>query len=177
MTSKTRNVRRGAGGGFYSESASCLVQRPSCGARHEGRWAKNPNVVTVHPTAMVTAAAERMATENVGALVVVEHHKPVGIVTDRDLVVRTLAKRLPPHQTEVGAVMTPNPICVTEDAPLESAIEYIKFHRIRRLVVLNKAQEVGGIITLDDILELLAEERQALEAVTGVMRVMRHERL
>ena len=135
------------------------------------------HVVTVHPAATVEAAANRMAMENVGALVVVEDHKPVGIVTDRDLVVRALAKRLPPHQTEVRTVMTPQPICVTEDAPLEDAMERIKFYRIRRLVVLNKVQEVVGIITLDDILELLAEERQALEAVTGVMRAMRHERL
>ena len=135
------------------------------------------NVVTIHPTAPVTMAAERMAMENVGALVVTENRKPLGIVTDRDLVVRTLAKHLPPHLTEVRAVMTPNPICVTEDAPLESAMEYIKFHRIRRLIVLNKALEVEGIFTLDDLLELVAEERQALEAVTGIMRVMRHERL
>jgi CBS domain-containing protein len=135
------------------------------------------NVVTIHPTATVTMAAERMAMKNVGALVVTENHKPLGIITDRDLVIRTLAKRLPPHLTEVRAVMTANPICVTEDAPLASAMEYIKFHRIRRLIVLSKAQEVVGIFTLDDLLELLAEERQALEAVTGVMRGMRHERL
>ena len=80
-------------------------------------------------------------------------------------------------EATVRVVMTPNPICVTEDAPLESAMKHIKFHRIRRLIVLNKAQEVGGIFTLDDLLDLVAEERQALEAVTGIMRVMRHERL
>jgi CBS domain-containing protein len=125
----------------------------------------------------VTLAAERMEMQNVGALVVTENRTPLGIVTDRDLVAWALAKRLPSHLTEVRAVMTPNPICVTEDAPLESAMEYIKFHRIRRLIVLNKALEVEGIFTLDDLLDLVAEERQALEAITGVMRAMRHERL
>jgi predicted transcriptional regulator len=66
---------------------------------------------------------------------------------------------------------------VTEDTSLESAMADLKFYRIRRLIILNKAQEVVGIFTLDDLLELVAEERQALEAVTEVMRVVRHERL
>ena len=134
------------------------------------------HVVTVHPAASVQDAAERMAQRNVGALIVVDEHKPVGIVTDRDLVVRVLAKRCSP-QTEVGSVMTPEPICIAEDAPLEGATDRMKFHRVRRLVVLDSDQKVVGIITLDDILELLAEERQALAAVTSVMRAVRQETL
>jgi len=135
------------------------------------------NVVTVPPTITVEAAAACMATEKVGALVVVEDRKPVGIVTDRDLVVRAVAKHLSPHQTAVHAVMTPRPICVTEDTPLEGAMECMKFYRLRRLVVLNEAQEVVGVMTLDDLLALLAEERQALAAITEVMGATRHERL
>lgn len=134
-------------------------------------------VVTVHPAALVRTAAERMAAENVGALVVLEGHKPVGILTDRDVVVRAIAKGYAPDVTEVRAVMTPNPICIDADAPLEGAMERMQFHRVRRLVVVNHAQEVVGIITLDDILELLAEERQALDAVVGVMRSVRREQL
>lgn len=134
-------------------------------------------VMTVHQNAMVRTAAKRMAAENVGALVVIEGHKPVGILTDRDVVVRVIAQEYAPETTEVRAVMTPNPICITEDAPLEGAIERMQFHHIRRLVVVNHAQEVVGIIALDDILELLAEERQALNAVVGVMRSVRREQL
>lgn len=134
-------------------------------------------VVTVCPDATVEAAAERMALENVGALVVVEDLKPIGIVTDRDLVVRALAKQCPPNSTEVRTVMTPNPVCITEKAPLKGATDRMKAHRLRRLVVLNDAQEVVGIIALDDILELFAEERQALDAVTTVMNAVRHEKL
>ncbi len=51
-----------------------------------------------------------------------EDTKPVGIVTDRDLVVRAFVK-LPTHLTEVRTVMTPNPICITENAPLEGSID------------------------------------------------------
>lgn len=133
------------------------------------------NVITITPATTVAGAAERMATENVGALVVVMERQPVGIVTDRDLVIRSLAKHLDAAHTEVRQVMTPNPVCVTEQAPLSGAIDRMKSHHIRRLIVLNERQEVVGIIALDDILELFAEERQALDAVTSVMRTLRHE--
>jgi Mg/Co/Ni transporter MgtE len=53
----------------------------------------------------------------------------------------------------------------------------MKSYRLRRLIVVNKAQEVVGMMALDDILELLAEERQALESVASVMRSVRHEPL
>jgi CBS domain containing-hemolysin-like protein len=73
--------------------------------------------------------------------------------------------------------MTPKPICIAENAPLEVAIADMNSDRIRRLVVVNETQEVVGIISLDDILELLAEERQALEAVMSVMRAARREKV
>lgn len=135
------------------------------------------HVVTVSPTTTVEEAAGRMAEANVGALIVVEGGKPVGIVTDRDLVVRAIAERQPPAQTAVSTVMTSTPVCITETAPLEGAAERMKTHKLRRLVVLNAAQEVVGIITLDDLLTLLSEERQTLDAVIGVMSAVRHEAL
>jgi CBS domain-containing protein len=132
-------------------------------------------VVTVTPTTLVRVAAEHMAAKKVGALVVLDDGKPVGILTDRDLVVRAIARGYPPDLTEVRAVMTPNPICIAADAPLAGALERMQFYHIRRLVVVNDAQETVGIISLDDILELLAEERQTLAAVGEVMRAVRSE--
>jgi CBS domain-containing protein len=134
-------------------------------------------VVTIDPSATVSTAATRMATENVGALVVVDDRKPVGIVTDRDLVLRVLAKNRLAAETEVRTVMTPNPVCVNADAPLEGAISRMKSNRFRRLVVVNDQQEVVGIVALDDIIELVAEARRALEGITDVMQAVRHEPL
>ena len=99
------------------------------------------------------------------------------IVTDRDLVQRVPAKGRPAEETEVLTVMTPDPVCINADAPLEGAISRMKSNRFRRLIVVNHQQEVVGILALDDILELVAEERQALEGVTEVMRAVRHEPL
>lgn len=141
-----------------------------------GRFAVR-QVITVCPGETVETAAQRMREHDIGALVVVEGRRPVGIVTDRDLVIRALAQGAPAKLTEVRAVMTPHPICIGESVPLEGALADMKCHRIRRVVVVNAAQEVVGIIALDDILELLAEEHQALDAVMGVMRVARRERL
>jgi CBS domain-containing protein len=134
-------------------------------------------VVTIHPSATVATAATRMGTENVGALVVVEDRKPVGIVTDRDLVLRVLAKDRLAAETEVRTVMTPNPVCINADTPLEGVISRMKTHRFRRLIVVNDQQEVVGIVSLDDIIELVAEVRRALEGITDVMHAVRHEPL
>lgn len=134
-------------------------------------------VVTIHPSATVATAATRMATENVGALVVVDDRKPVGIVTDRDLVLRVLAKDRLATETEVRTVMTPDPICINADASLEGAISRMKTNRFRRLVVVNDQQEVVGIVALDDIIELVAEAQRALEGITDVMQAVRHEPL
>ncbi len=135
------------------------------------------NVVTIRPDETVETAAQRMAEHNVGSLVVLDAHKPIGIVTDRDLVVRAVAKGLQADHTPVQQVMTPQPVCVPENAPLDSAVERMKSHRVRRLIVLDESNAVVGIMTLDDVLELLAEEREAFQAVTSVMRTLRHERL
>ena len=135
------------------------------------------HVASVQPSDTVYTAARRMAEENVGALVVIgDRNRPMGIVTDRDIVVRALAKGLPVIQTEVRAVMTPKPVCIGDEAELSGALEMMKFHRLRRLIVVNRAQEVVGVISLDDIFSLIAEERQALEAVTETMRATRYKR-
>ncbi len=136
------------------------------------------NVVTVSQSDTVQTAAERMAQENVGTLVVVDDgNKPVGIATDRDLVIRVLAKRLPAQTIGIYTVMTPKPVCITEETSLESAIRQMRFHKIRRLVVVNAAQEVAGILALDDIVETLTEEQEILKTMTDVMGSVRHEKL
>ncbi len=132
------------------------------------------DVVTIEPTESVRTAASRMAEQEVGSLIVVEKNRPVGIVTDRDLVIRVLATGISPEQTPITSVMTPDPICISEHASLEGAIARIRSHQIRRLVVINETQELVGIFTLDDLLELLAEEREALEAVTSAIKHSRH---
>jgi CBS domain-containing protein len=119
-------------------------------------------VVTARPEETIHTAAKRMAHYSVGTLVVVEERRPVGILTDRDLVVRVLAQEKSPTRLTVGTVMSGNLVCVQEETPLEDALRLMRGHRIRRLVVVSPTQELVGLFALDDMLELLGEEQQVI---------------
>ena len=107
----------------------------------------------------VWCAAERMHQRSVGTLVVVDEiQRPVGIVTDRDLLVRVLAERREPNETLVGQVMT-RPVATTlEDTPIEMALERMAGGGFRRMPVVDHDGKLVGLITLDDILLLLGQE-------------------
>jgi len=107
----------------------------------------------------VQQAAERMHERSVGTLVVVDaKQQPVGIVTDRDLVVRAVAEGYDPHFTTVGSVMTPEPETALEDTPIEHALERMERGGFRRMPVVDHADRLVGLVTLDDILMLFADE-------------------
>jgi CBS domain-containing protein len=104
-------------------------------------------------------AAQRMGTRDVGTLIVLNPAKaPVGIITDRDLVVRVLAAQKDPHVTRVGEVMTRDPKTVQEDCPIETALGLMRAGSFRRLPVVDHHGQLVGILSLDDVLSLLAEE-------------------
>ena len=107
----------------------------------------------------VWQAAERMHQRAVGTLVVIDGDKnPIGIVTDRDLVERVLAKGLDANTTTIDQVMTQPPETVSEDHPIEHAIAVMRRERCRRLPVVNEQGQLVGLLSLDDVLQLLAEE-------------------
>jgi CBS domain-containing protein len=107
----------------------------------------------------VQVAASRMNTRNVGSLVVIDEQKsPVGIVTDRDLAIRVVAKGLDPNTTTLESVMSVLPDSVSEDASIESAIAAMRRGPYRRLPVVDDQNRLIGLISLDDILDLLSEE-------------------
>jgi len=130
-------------------------------------------VVTAHPEDTVQAVAKRMAQYDVGSLIVVEANTPVGIITDRDLVVRVMAQDQTSPALAVRAVMTGHPVCVSEHMALEEAIALMRGYQIRRLVLVNDAKKLVGLLSLDDLLLRLGEEQHA---VAGLMRVARHRR-
>ena len=104
-------------------------------------------------------AASRMNTRNVGTLVVCDSDgRPTGILTDRDLTIRVVAKGLDPNSTTVESVMSPGPACVQEDAVIETAITLMRRGSHRRLGVVDENQKLVGLLSLDDILDLLSEE-------------------
>jgi len=107
----------------------------------------------------VQAAAERMHQHTVGALLVLdEFKKPVGILTDRDIAVRVVAAGKDGYTTTVREAMTPQPKTVSEDAPIEWAVSLMRAGGFRRAPVVDQGGALVGLVSLDDILMLLAEE-------------------
>lgn len=132
-------------------------------------------VVVVGRDDSVLAAAQLMRSSHVGDVLVVEQRDgkrvPVGIVTDRDVVVEIVATELVPAAITVGDIMAPELAAVKESCGLFEAIQYMRAKGARRLVVIADADDsLVGIVTLDDLLGLLGEE------LTGLARVIERER-
>jgi CBS domain-containing protein len=112
------------------------------------------------------AGAVRMADKGVGSLVVVdEDGRPIGMVTDRDVAVRLVAKGLDADETPIGGIMSIPVHSVEEETPIESALGAMAGAGVRRSVVLDAEGKLVGILALDDVLELLVEETKAVGAL------------
>lgn len=106
--------------------------------------------VAVGPERTVRETAQVMESAGVGSLAVVDHDRLVGIVTDRDLVRRVLAKNLP-SDARVDAVMTAPVVTLDADAQLETAYATFRQNGIRRIPVVQAGRFVGMLV-LDDLL-------------------------
>lgn len=120
------------------------------------------------PDEPVAAAARRMGEQAVGSLVVLDDdRRPAGVVTDRDLVLRVLAAGRDPCTTTVAEVMTRRPRVLSEETPIEQALSLMRGLAVRRVPVVGADGRLVGLVTLDDVLSLLAEELAAAgEVVT-----------
>lgn len=124
-------------------------------------------VVMCSRTASVESAAELMRNHHVGAIVVVDEradgsHVPIGMLTDRDITVGVVAKRLPPDEITVGEAMVPELVTARESDGVAEALAQMRAHGVRRMPIIDAAGRLVGIVTSDDLLDLLAEEMTAL---------------
>lgn len=118
------------------------------------------------PSESVFQAAERMHQRTVGALVVLNaDRRPIGIVTDRDLVTRVIAGCKDAFTETLESVMTRDPHLVTQDTSIEDALSLMRSAAVRRLPVVDQEGKLVGIVTLDDILLLLCEETASIREV------------
>ena len=125
--------------------------------------------VTADPETSVTDLAATMAEENVGSIVITDDQTPIGIVTDRDLTVRILGNAADPTEQTAEDVMTTE-LCTAEPgAGFYEAATLMAEHGIRRLPVCE-GDTLVGIITADDITELLADEQQHLGDILRAQR-------
>jgi len=109
------------------------------------------DVKAMRPEDTLQEAAERMRQLDVGPLPVCEDDRLVGMLTDRDITVRSAAAGRDPSQARVRDAMTPGVVTVYEDQDVQEAGELMQQHQIRRLVVLNRADRLTGIVSLGDL--------------------------
>lgn len=127
------------------------------------------NVVQAAPETGVPELARRMREENVGSVVITDGDAPAGIVTDRDLVTRVLADESDPSEQTAEDLMSTDLRTVGPDAGFYEAAEAMSESGVRRLPV-STDDELVGIITADDLTELLADEQQKLASVIQAQR-------
>jgi CBS domain-containing protein len=124
------------------------------------------NVATVSPNQTVQEAAQLMSQKNVGALPVVENGQMKGIVTDRDITLRTTAKGLN-ASTPVSQVMSTSLVTGTSNMSIQEAANVMSQHQIRRLPIVENNQ-LRGIVALGDIATNHASDEAAEQALTNI---------
>ncbi len=130
------------------------------------RDAMTVDVLTVGPRTSVAKAAKLMSENGVGSLIVVQKNEPVGILTERDLLMKVVSRDIKPSKIRVGKIMS-EPIITTEpDADVVDAARIMIRNKIRRLPVVERGK-LTGILTASDItavspelIEVLPEHRE-----------------
>lgn len=122
-------------------------------------------VVTASPDTTAEVLVELMADRDVGSVVVVRNDRPVGVVTDRDLLLDVFAESADPTAVTAGDVMSVPPVTVDTGEDVAAASTLMRRHEVRRLPVVDEDAEVTGIVTFDDVLRLVGAEVDNLASV------------
>lgn len=115
-------------------------------------------VVTVSPRSNIVDACHVMAQDNIGCIVAQEDGKLCGMLTDRDIALKVAGQRKDSYQTKVGEVMTPDPVCISVNKNLHDLTTLMHAHHVRRVPIIDGADKVLGIVTLDDLIAMLGNE-------------------
>lgn len=126
----------------------------------------NRDVVVIEKTASVTEAAALMREKHVGSVVVVDGkegaRRPVGMLTDRDIVIEFVSQGVSPDEVEAGDAVGPKLVTISEDTALYETIELMLKNGVRRVPVVDADGLLVGLFASDDALELLSEQLQHL---------------
>jgi CBS domain-containing protein len=139
----------------------------------------NRDVYTADVREGIEIVARRMDDRNVGTLVVIDASRhPIGIVTDRDLALRVLGEARDPAKTLVGDVMSSHPRMIEDSMPVEDALRTMRRLGVRRLPVVDASKKLVGMVSVDDVITLLARELGDLgeivdEAAPGIRTAMK----
>jgi len=131
------------------------------------------DVSWVDPAAKVADIAKIMRDKDIGAVPVVQAGKVLGIITDRDIVLRVIASNKDVNQMTAEQCMTVDPICIDGTQDIDTVAEVMAEYQVKRLPVLNKGQIIG-VIALGDLAIENIHINEAGEALNGISRGISH---
>ena len=127
-----------------------------------------PNAECVSPDSTLHKAAERMKALDVGSLPVSEGGRLVGMLTDRDITVRSVADGQDPRKQQVREIMTPEVTSCFVDQEVTEVAKLMQDKQIRRLPVLDRDQRLAGIVSLGDLAVEAGDERLMGQVLEGI---------
>jgi len=122
--------------------------------------AESQKVVTLSPSATVAEAAEKMASNKIGSIVVTNNGQILGIFTERDLLNRVVAKRLDVNKMQIQEVMSKQVETISVHETVQSCFSKMEKTKCRHLPIVDDAKHVVGMVTMRNILESLVKEIQ-----------------
>ena len=124
---------------------------------------KGTRVWSIGPEASVYEALALMAEKGIGALVVMDGNRPVGLFSERDYARNVILKGRSSRETPIREIMSSPVLCVTPDQPLEEAMALMTEHRVRHLPVIRDDQVLGMVSIGDLIKSIISEQKFIIE--------------
>lgn len=138
----------------------------------------NRNVIVADKNTSVLTAAKLMRQHHVGTIIIIADinnvKKPVGIISDRDLVIKIMARDVSYEKLSVYDVMSRDLICVKNDEEVMEVVRMMCMEGVRRVPVINNEGQLIGILSMDDLFEMLADELSNLAVL--ICRQQKHEK-
>jgi CBS domain-containing protein len=135
---------------------------------------KSP-VHSISTSAMVSEAAQRMGKYNVGILPVLDYDGVVGVLTDRDVVIRAIAEGKDPKMTPVKEIISTGIFICAEDSDIQAAAQLMKNKQVRRLLVLGDDNSVVGVLSLSDLALKTNDEHLVYIVLRGICEPVKVE--
>lgn len=120
---------------------------------------KEPQIYHIHPEASVYEAIEALAEKSVGALLVMEDERLVGLLSERDYARKVILRGKSSRDCKVREIMSTQVLCITPSTPVQEAMALMTQRRIRHLPVLDKGR-VTGIISIGDVVKDIISEQE-----------------
>jgi CBS domain-containing protein len=125
---------------------------------------KGHQVFAIGPNEWVFDAIQEMADKEVGALIVMDDGKPVGIISERDYARKVILKGRSSKETRISEIMTTELVCGQEDHTIEECMAIMTEKRVRHLPIRNEVGDLCGVVSLGDLVKSqIAEQKFVIE--------------